>query len=330
LRPPRDRDRLSQGPDIVIPTHGGWALTESCLRHLEAQSVGHRVIVVDNGSPDGTPDRVRAAFPATTVIALEENRGFAAACNRGIAAGDAEIVVLLNNDVDCRPDFVAELLSAFADRPRLGAAAPLLVRPDGETIDSVGLAVDRTLAGFPRLQGHAVHDASANRPALVGPVGAAAAYRRAALADTGPLDERIFMYAEDVDLALRMRAAGWSAVAVPEARAVHMGSASAGRRSAWQRRNSGFARGYLLRRYGVLRSRAAARALATEAIVAVGDAVLSRDAAALRGRLAGWRAGRRLPRRRRPAEALATEISFLESLRLRRADYALAGPPRDR
>jgi GT2 family glycosyltransferase len=138
----------------------------------------------------------------------------------------------------------------------------------------------------------------------------------------GGLDEAIFAYSEDLDLALRLRAVGWDAAVTPDAVGMHLGSATHGHRTAWQRRHAGFARGYLLRRYGVLRSRHGARALATEATVALGDAVLSRDLAALSGRVAGWRSASGLARRSAPADALDPEIGIRDSLALRRGVYA--------
>jgi N-acetylglucosaminyl-diphospho-decaprenol L-rhamnosyltransferase len=97
--------------------------------------------------------------------------------------------------------------------------------------------------------------------------------------------------------------------------------ATHGHRSAWQRRHAGFARGYLLRRYGVLHSRQALRALATEAAVATGDALISRDLAAISGRLAGWRSASGLERRDAPAEALDPGIGIRDSLALRTSIY---------
>jgi N-acetylglucosaminyl-diphospho-decaprenol L-rhamnosyltransferase len=109
-----------------------------------------------------------------------------------------------------------------------------------------------------------------------------------------------------------------------DARAIHLGSATAGRGSAPQRRHAAAARGYLLRRYGVLHGRRAPRALATEAIVVAGDAVLSHDLSALRGRLAGGRAAHRIVQRALPGDGLDPTIGFLRSLRLRKADRAIA------
>jgi GT2 family glycosyltransferase len=155
--------------------------------------------------------------------------------------------------------------------------------------------------------------------------GTAAADRRAAWDQVGGLDERIFAYGEDFDLGLRTRAAGWEAADATRAVATHVGSATHGLRSAWQRRKGGFGRGYLMRRYGVLRTRSAPRALLTEAIVVIGDLFISRDLQALKGRLEGWRAARSEPRLPiSPEGVIDPQISFAESLRLRRSVYARA------
>lgn len=308
--------------DIVIPTSGRYELTRGCLAHLARQTRSHTVIVSDNGGGEETAERVAEEWPAVQLIRSQQNLSFAVACNRGVQQGDGEIVVLLNNDVYCRPDWLERLVAPLESEPTTGSVACLLVRPGEHLIDSVGLTADLTLAGFPRLSGLPVARAGETRPALVGAAGGAAAYRRTAWEQAGGLDEAIFAYSEDLDLALRLRAAGWGAAVMPDAVAMHLGSATHGHRSASQRRHAGFARGYLLRRYGVLRGRQALRALATEAGVALGDALISRDLAAASGRIAGWRSARGLKRREIPTKALAPEIGMLESLALRRGVYA--------
>lgn len=312
--------------DIIVPVHNGWELTKTCLELLQAQTTPHNVIVCDNGSTDGTPERVRETFPDARVLELGGNLGFTVACNRGVAAGNSEIAVLLNNDVECPPDFLERLVAPFGDDPRLGSAAALLLMPGGQHIESFGLAVDPTLAGYPRLRGSLAPNAQGRDPVLVGPSGAAGAYRREAWDDVRGLDEGVRFYGEDVDLALRLRAAGWSSTAVPAATAVHLGSATAAHRSAWQRYEGGFARGYFLRRYGVLRGRFAARAAATEGIVVLGDAIVfSHDLVALRGRIAGWRAaGGKARRARPPQDAIDRRITFLKSVGLRVGVYTEA------
>lgn len=308
--------------DVVIVAYNRYELTESCLRHLAAQTLEHRVIVIDNGSTDETSAQIAADWPSVALERLDGNRGFAEACNRGVAAGDGEIVVLLNNDVDCRPDFLERLIAPLSNDPGVGAVAALMLQPGEQSIDSAGLATDATLGAFPRLQGLSVAQADSSHPALAGPAGTAAAYRRVAWEQVGGLDERIFAYMEDFDLALRLRGAGWGAVLASDAVGVHLGSATHGHRSAWQRRHGGFGRGYMLRRYGVLRGRGMPRALAAETIVVLGDLAISRDLAALRGRVEGWRAGALLPRRAHPPdEAVDHEIGLRDSLALRRGVY---------
>jgi N-acetylglucosaminyl-diphospho-decaprenol L-rhamnosyltransferase len=292
------------------------------LAHLARQTRSHTVIVSDNGGSGETAERIGSEWPAVRLLRSAERLSFAAACNRGAAAGDGEVVVLLNNDVYCHADWLERLVVPLEAEPRTGSVACLLVQPGEQLIDSVGLCADRTLAGFPRLAGLPVARAGDAQPRLTGPAGAAAAYRRTAWGQVGGLDEAIFAYAEDLDLALRLRAAGWRASVATEAVGMHLGSATHGHRTAWQRRHAGFARGYLLRRYGVLRSCAAARALTTEAAVVLGDAILSRDLAAVSGRMAGWRSASDLARRSTAADALDPEIGIRDSLGLRRSVYA--------
>jgi N-acetylglucosaminyl-diphospho-decaprenol L-rhamnosyltransferase len=318
---------LSLTIDIVIPSSGHYELTGNCLSHLARQTRAHTVIVSDNGGHGETAERVSRDWPAVRLVRSEDTLSFAAACNRGASAGDGEVLVLLNNDVYCRPDWLERLVAPLEAEPEAGSVACLLVQPGEQLIDSVGLCADRTLAGFPRLAGLPVAIAVDAQPRLVGPAGAAAAYRRTAWDEAGGLDEAIFAYSEDLDLALRLRSAGWRASVVPEAVGMHLGSATHGHRTAWQRRHAGFARGYMLRRYGILRGRHAMRALATEAVVVLGDAFLSRDFAALSGRIAGWRSAKGLPGRSAPDDTLDPDIGIRDSLALRTRIYGRDSAP---
>ena len=309
--------------DVVMLAYNRFELTESCLRHLRAQTVPHHVIVVENGSTDDTRARLRAEWPEVQLVELDENRGFPEACNRGVAAGRGEVVVLLNNDVDCRADFLERLVRRLEEDSGVGSVASLMLKPGEEIIDGMGFAADPILAGFPRLQGLPAERAHEDLPVFLGAGGSAGAYRRAAWEELGGLDEAIVAYMEDFDLAVRLRIAGWRSVAEPDAVGIHIGSATHGYRSAWQRRQAGFGRGYMLRRYGLLRGSTAPRALLTEAIVVCGDLWISRDLLALRGRLAGWRAGGSQPRLPLPpAESLDHDIGLRRSLTMRRGVYA--------
>jgi GT2 family glycosyltransferase len=322
--------------DVAIVAYRNWQLTRSCLEHLRRQTIAHRVVLCDNGCDEGTAERVRAGYPEVQVLRIERNMPNTIACNAAVAAGHGELVVVMNNDVDARADFLQRLTAPFAAGPRLGSVAALLLRPGERQIDSVGLVADGTLSAFPRYKNRPpaqvralARGSAGNGSALkfTGPDGAAAAYRRAAWEQVGGLDETIMGYMDDFELALRMLAAGWSTTIALDAVAVHLGSATYGHRSAEQRRKAGFGRAYVLHRYGVLRSRAAARTLATEALVVGADAALSRDLAALAGRRAGWRAAAGRPRRAwPPSRAIDRRIGFLDSLRLRRGTY-MSQPP---
>jgi N-acetylglucosaminyl-diphospho-decaprenol L-rhamnosyltransferase len=311
--------------DVVVPVYERYELTRTCLEHLARQSSAHRVIVVDDGSRDDSVERVRLEWPRVELLQLERNGGYTNAVNHGVRAGDGRYVVLLNNDVQLRPDCLERLVEPLQRDPRVGSVASLMLAPGERAIDSFGVSADVTLAGFARLQGHSSGQgvdpaaSTSTSPVLAGPEGTAGAYRRAAWEQVGGLDEGIDAYMEILDLALRLRSAGWRTAQAPDAVGVHLGSVTYGSRSAAQRRLAGYSRGYLLRRYGVLRGSAAARALLTEALVVVGDAALSRDLQALRGRVDGWRAARGRERHPwPPAEAIDHSISLRKSLALRR------------
>jgi GT2 family glycosyltransferase len=310
--------------DVVIPVSGHWELTESCLRHLAAQTREHRVIVGDNGSTDATAECLARQWPSVQMLRTEQPDPFAVVCNAGAAAGSGDVIVLLNNDVDCRPDFLEQIVAPLEREPELGSVAALCVRPGGERIDSVGITCDATLSAFARLRGRPVTAAGSGTPVLTGPAGSAAAYRRVAWAQVGGLDEAFPAYHEDFELALRLRAAGWSTVAAPGAVCTHLGSATHVHRSASQRRHAGFGRGYVMRRYGLLRGPTAPRTALTEALVVTGDALVSRDLAALRGRLAGWRVGGGAAARAQPRPAIDFSLTLRDAIALRRGTYDAA------
>jgi GT2 family glycosyltransferase len=190
--------------------------------------------------------------------------------------------------------------------------AGLTLQPgEQELVDGFGIEIDRALVAFNRLR-HGSPTDQAGR--LLGPSGGAAAYRRTAWEAAEGFDERFFIYGEDVDLALRLRLEGWEAREAPGARGVHLGGATSGVDSPFQRWNAGFARGFLLRRYGVLRSGSAVRALTVEALIVLWGLLRFRTSVPLRARIAGWRAASTTPRLRVPDRAVDERISFLETL----------------
>ncbi len=293
-------------------------LVLSCLAHLRPQTVPHEIYLIDNaGNENGTSDAVRAEFPEVHLVTSDQNLGFGNAMNRLAAIGTGEAIVLVNDDMDVEPQFLAELVAPFEDSD-VGMVAGLTMQPgDDQVVDGFGIEVDCTLLAFNRLR-HRRPTAVPGR--LAGPSGGAAAYRRTAWARAGGFDPRLFLYAEDLDLALRLRLDGWRAVAAAGARGIHYGGATSGRDSPAQRHHAGFGRGFMLRRYGVLRGRNAPRALLIEALTVVYGAVRGRTLIPLVARLAGWRAAGPEPSLPIPEGAVDPSISVSEALRRLRCE----------
>jgi N-acetylglucosaminyl-diphospho-decaprenol L-rhamnosyltransferase len=303
-------------PAVYIPNYNGAARLGATLRSLGEQSRPVDVVVVDNGSNDDSLELLREEHPEVAVLALERNLGFGPAINRAVAEHPADPLILLNNDAAAEPRFVEALLDAAAEGVQ-AVAGVLTQERDRGLIDSAGVVADRTLMGFDYLHGEPVA-ALANAPDPLGPTGGAALYAHSTFTAVGGFDERIFLYYEDLDLALRMAAAGARCRLAGDARAVHAYSASLGAGSGEKFAHTGWSRGYMLRRYGVMaRPRDAARVLATEGALCAGQLLLDHSAKGIGGRLRGWRQGGG-ERPGAPDRGRLLEISAREALTLRR------------
>ena len=178
------------------------------------------MVVVDNGSEDGTAELVAERFPHVRVVALDRNLGFGRAVNRGVEDAKTDAVVLINNDVLCRPDFLERILEPLGE-DGVGMVAGVLLQYDRpELVDSAGIELDRTLRSWDSLWNRPADELGA-APEPVGPCGGAAAYRIGAFREVGGFDDAFFAYWEDVDLALRLRLAGHACRRAPNARALH-------------------------------------------------------------------------------------------------------------
>jgi N-acetylglucosaminyl-diphospho-decaprenol L-rhamnosyltransferase len=302
-------------PTVYIPHFNGFERLARALESLRAQTPGVDVVVADNGSSDGSPELLCERFPEVALVELGRNLGFGPALNRAIEERPGDPVLLVNNDVECEPRFVEAMLEAAEGAETVAGVLAQEAAP--ELIDSAGVVADRTLMGFDYLHGEPLA-AALGAPAPLGPTGGAALYRLDAFRAAGGFDERIFLYYEDLDLALRLRAAGARCRLAGEARALHAYSASSGAASAFKYSHSGWSRGYMLRRYGVMsRPRDALRVLAAEGAICAGQLVKDRTAAGLRGRLRGWRDGAG-PERREADRSALLDVSLREALALRR------------
>ena len=290
-------------PTIYIPHWNGAGRLRRTLASLEKQTRPCRVVVVDNASADGSLELLEQEFPWADVVHMDRNEGFGVALNRATAAVAGDPLLFLNDDVECEPDFVEAMLAG-----RDGAemvAGVLLQDENPDLIDSAGVTADaRTLMAFDYLQGEPAEVAETAAPPF-GPTGGAALYARVAFERIGGFDERIFLYYEDLDLALRMHAEGARCVLASPARGRHVGSATLGQHSGEKYVHTGWSRAYMLRRYGVMRNPAnAIRALASEAGVCAGQLALDRTAKGVVGRARGWHAAAKLERRELPANGL--------------------------
>ena len=293
---------------VVIAFRQREALVE-CLEACQAAGAlvagGAELIVVDNGR---LAPMVREHFPCVRLIEPGFNAGFAGGANLGIAAAAGQWIVLVNDDARIEPDALMELVEAAARSDRIGSvAAQVRFAADRGRLNSAGITVDGLGIATERLAGAPI--GAADHPADVfGATACCALFRRAMLEQIGGFDERFFAYLEDVDVAWRAQAAGWSCVYAPSAVAYHRGSASSGHASAKKYYLVGRNRMWLLARNATTPQllRALPGILLYDSAYIAYVLVTEHTLAPLRGRLAGiwsFRAQRRDCRAgRRPVE----------------------------
>jgi len=234
---------LPQSPDsplasVIIPNWNGAHHLPVCLDSLRAQTYPRlEVILVDNGSTDGSQQLVAEMYPEVQLLALARNLGLTGGNNAGFRAARGEILISLNNDTEAAPHFVEALVMALLEHPEAGmAAAKMLLFDQRDDIHSAGDGY--RVSGIPFNRGVWEPDQGQySEPGWIfGGCGGAVAYRRAMLDEVGPagcpqgapFDESFFMYCEDVDLNWRSQLAGWKCWYTPEAIVYHKLSATGG------------------------------------------------------------------------------------------------------
>ncbi len=216
---------------MVVANWNRRELLRACLYSLERQTFrDFEVIVVDNGSEDGSADMAAAEFPAARLIRNSGNRGFCAANNQGIAAARGRFVALLNNDAEADPGWLEALLGAFDLADDIGmAASKILVWENRTTIDKVGHLIYPDGQNRGRGTGEPDRGQYDKLEETAWPDGCAAMYRKDMLECVGGFDEDFFAYADDAELGLRARIAGWRCLYVPGAIVYHHHGSTLGR-----------------------------------------------------------------------------------------------------
>jgi N-acetylglucosaminyl-diphospho-decaprenol L-rhamnosyltransferase len=222
---------------VVVVSYNAREHLRRCLSAVAGDA--YEVVVVDNGSSDGSVELVRERFPSARLLQLGRNVGLPAANNAGIRVASGRYVLVLNSDAWPREHAIAELTRLVDAHPDIGAVGPRLLNPDG--------SLQRSVRGFPTLWRLATeyfflrklaprsrllnafygagfpHDAPRHVEWLTSAV---LLLRREAVDDVGGFDPSFFIFSDEVDLCLRLRRAGWSVVFWPRAEFVHVGGVS--------------------------------------------------------------------------------------------------------
>lgn len=236
----RPSDHLSHTPEIavVVANFNRRELLRACLESLARQThPSFEVIVIDNGSGDGSAalvEDIRVSYPVPLrLIANSSNQGFCAANNQGFAASRSELVALLNNDAEAEPGWLEALAAAIRRDEDIGmAASKILVWEDPRKIDKCGHLIYPDGQNRGRGSGQMDQGQFDRIEEVLWPDGCAAMYRRAMLDEIGGFDEDFFAYADDAELGLRGRIAGWRCLYTPRAVVRHRRGATLGLSSA--------------------------------------------------------------------------------------------------
>lgn len=215
-----DSPAVSPAVSVVVPNFNGERILPACLDALRAQRAAPaEVVVVDNGSGDGSVALVERHYPEVRVLALDRNHGFAGGANRGVRVTSTPLVAVLNSDARPSPDWLERLLGAPSPA-HVWQWGSILVTPGG-TVESAGDYWSDE--GYAYKLGRGLDLAALPEEpyeAFAAP-GAAPLFRRDVFDELGGYDERFFLYYEDIDLAYRALLRGYRALIVPQARVEH-------------------------------------------------------------------------------------------------------------
>jgi GT2 family glycosyltransferase len=215
--------RLRPKISVIVVNWNGKHFLDTCLTALGRQSfTDFEVILVDNGSADGSEEYVRANFPEVRLLALEENRGFTGGNIAGWKEARGELIILLNNDTEVHPRWLEEIHGASLAYPEAGGFACKMLMFDERTrIDNCGFELAATGTSFDLGRGRTDGPEWSRPREVFGACGGAAVYQRSMLEKVGFFDDDFFMTFEDVDLNFRAQLQGFKCIFVPGAIVYH-------------------------------------------------------------------------------------------------------------
>ncbi|MBN1581364.1 MAG: glycosyltransferase family 2 protein, partial [Anaerolineae bacterium] len=230
---------------VVIPAWNGRRDLPACLDALLSQQANVEIVVVDNGSGDGSADLVAECYPQVRLIRHRRNQGFAGGCNAGLQAARGDLLILLNQDTVVQAGWLQAVASAAQDR-QVGVVGCKILESDGKTLNHCGGVIDMASVETQHIGAGELDRGQYDEAADVEYVtGAAFALRRDVLEQVGLLDERFFPgYYEDTDYCLRVHQAGYRIRYVPDAVVIHHVSTST--RQDWVRRRFYYYRNRLI------------------------------------------------------------------------------------
>lgn len=214
---------------VIIPNYNGIRFLKDCLKSLEEQTFQEfRILIVDNGSTDGSVEFIREQYPDIQLFALRKNYGFSIAVNKGIKESTTKYVILLNNDTVVHKDYIKELYNHITSSDKIFSVSSRMISyQNRDVMDDAGDLYSVLGWAFQRGVGQPLKNY--DKPCRVFSACAGAAiYRRDVFKKIGLFDKHHFAYLEDIDVGYRARIAGYRNEYCPGAMVYHIGSATSG------------------------------------------------------------------------------------------------------
>jgi GT2 family glycosyltransferase len=209
---------------VVIPNWNGKETIAECLDSLRIQSLGCQIIVVENGSTDGSLEFISQTYPEIELVIHQKNLGFAAGVNAGIKraiANNSDYVALFNNDAVAEKDWLQNLTKVMEQNDKTGIVTCKFLDIKAEYLDSTGDQYTTWGLPYPRGRGELASNKYDEQTEIFAASGGASLYRISMLKQIGLFDEDFFAYYEDVDISFRAQLAGWKVIYAPKAVAYH-------------------------------------------------------------------------------------------------------------